>query len=68
MEWDWSYRRASGPGCDIVYVLDSDVLQSAHMAVTACSNVVKKYFQLKKFYCINLLTCVAKIIINIESL
>lgn len=40
------------------------------MAVTACSNVVKKSFQLKKkkIYCINLLTRVAKIIINIESL
>lgn len=48
MEWDWSYRRASGPGYDTVFVLDSDVSQSAHMAVTACSNVVKKSFQLKK--------------------
>lgn len=44
MGWGWSYRRASGPGCDVVFVLDSDVPHSAHMAVTACSNVVKKVF------------------------
>lgn len=63
--WNETGQQMSRGECPILtvilstFVLDSDVLWNAHMAVTACSIVVKNIFSWK-FYCINLLTCVAK--------
>lgn len=50
-EWGWTadkQRRVSDPVCDVVHLCFSLWCSvNAHMAVTACSTVVKKYFQLK---------------------
>lgn len=50
-EWGWradKQRRVSDPVCDVVHLCFSSWCSvNAHMAVTACSTVAKKYFQLK---------------------